>query len=174
MRDAVAEADLPWTKALRRRDTQEVQLFEEEEESAEKKDAAFYGSQTLLNQDQGIRGLLYATNHLCYVKAVDLGLGDWVTNEDAGADDEQAVSDAPASLKQHPSYEFLGAVSRGMADYDWRTSAAPGLSDDERTLKAAFRGAGGYRELRMQLFRHLSRQPGEVGEAATNMLERIG
>lgn len=174
MRDAVAEADLPWTKALRRRDTQEVQLFEEEEGSAEEKDAAFYGSQTLLNQDQGIRGLLYATNHLCYVTAADLGLGDWVTNEDAGAADEQAVSDALASLEQHPSYEFLGEVARGLAGYDWRTSAAPGLSDDQRTLKAAFRGAGGYRELRVQLFGHLARQPGAVGEAATNVLERIG
>lgn len=167
MREAVDETKLPWAEALRRRDAQET-LFEGE------RDPAFYGPQTLLNQDQGIRGLLYATNHLCYVKAADLDLMDWVTNEDAGAADEQAVSDALASLEQHPSYEFLGAVAHAMAEYDWRTSAAPGLSDDQRTLKAAFRGAGGYRELRMQLFRHLSGQPGVVGEAAGDVLGRVG
>ena len=118
MRDAVAEVDLPWTEALRRHDTQEVQLFEKEEGSTEKKDEAFYGAQTLLNQDQGIRGLLYATNHLCYVKAEELDLRGWVTNEDAGAADEHAVSDALASLEGHPAYEFLGLVARGLAGFD--------------------------------------------------------
>jgi hypothetical protein len=167
MRDVVDETELPWTKALRGHDAQEG-LFED------KRDLAFYGPQTLLNQDQGIRGLLYASNHLCYVKAMELDLAGWVTDEDAGAADEQAVSDALESLMQHPSYEFLGAVAHGMAQYDWRTSAAPGLSDDQRTLKAAFRGAGGYRELRMQLFRHLTTQPGVVGEAAGEVLERVG
>jgi hypothetical protein len=67
----------------------------------------------------------------------------------------------------------LGAVAEHLASYDWRTSATPGLSDDERLRKAAFRGSGGYKELRRQLLLHLEQAKGEVGQAATDLLKLL-
>jgi hypothetical protein len=166
LRNAIASIQYPWTEALRKARVQE-ELLEEE------RDSAFYGPQTLLNTDQGVRGFLFATNHLCYVKARELDLWGWVTNEDAGAADKEAVSEALASLESHESSRFLEAIAHSLAEYDWRTSAAPGLTDEQKTLKAAFRGSGGYRELRMQLFRHLAQAEGAVGEAAAAVLERV-
>ena len=62
----------------------------------------------------------------------------------------------------------------GVATYDWRTSAAPNLKDDERTLKAAFRGSGGYKELRLQLLRHLANQKGDIGNRSKDVLTYLG
>lgn len=54
-RDAISEADAPWTEALR----------DEEPEAEIGGDAAFEGSHTLPNTDQGVRALLAVTNDLC-------------------------------------------------------------------------------------------------------------
>ena len=59
MRDAVEESDYAWAEVLR----------EEDDWDAETDDPAFYGAHSLLNTDQGIRGLLFVTNDLCYVMA---------------------------------------------------------------------------------------------------------
>jgi hypothetical protein len=132
-------------------------------------DPAFYGPFTLLATDQGIRGLLIITNDLLYVLADHLDLESWESAADASATDERAVSKALQSLKNKKVDKFLSQLATCLAKYDWRSSSAPGLSDDERTLKAAFRGSGGYRELRGQLLKHLLSQPGDVGRAASQV-----
>ena len=167
--NAIVDTDYPWAQALR--ESTQKELLESD------KDPAFYGRQTLLSTDQGVRGFLFATNHLCYVRADKLNLKEWVpdkeTDGDESAADKQAVSEALENLEQQPVASFLEDIAHGLAKYDWRTSAAPGLSEDERTFKAAFRGAGGYRELRTQLFRQLAEEAGEVGKAARDVLDRV-
>lgn len=136
-------------------------------------DPAFAGPNTLINTDQGIRGFLYVTNDLCYVNAENLKLSSWVTSDDAAAADAAAVSDAMKSLSLHPVAKFLKAIAERLAEFDWRTSSTPGLSEDERVRKAALRGAGGYKELRLYLLRHLAKAEGSVGESAKTVMKAI-
>ena len=63
-------------------------------------------------------------------------------------------------------YRFLSELGKVLATYDWRASSAPHLSDDERLRKAAFRGSGGYKELRREVLTHLAKGTGDVARAA--------
>jgi hypothetical protein len=157
-RDAVKVSKAAWAQSLRKPPQGELLGTGD--------DAAFYGNHSLFSTDQGIRGLLYATNDLCYVRADPLKLSNWAISTNASGPDEAAVASALSSLKKQPVAAFIGSIATALAAYDWRTSSAPGLKEDERTMKAALRGSGGYRELRRQLLRHLSHSGGEVAAAA--------
>jgi hypothetical protein len=137
------------------------------------KDPAFYGPYTLLSSDQGIRGLLYIANDLCYVRGQELELESWEIDGGAGASDEGAVKRALSSLKKQGVAAFLHEIAEGLASYDWRTSSTPDLPDPERIRKAAFRGSGGYRELRQDLLRHLAGAKRDVGKAARQALSAL-
>src|SRR5262249_17910122 len=103
----------------------------------------------------GIRALLHVTNDLCFIRARDLQLDDWITAEDAGAIDEEAVTMALRSLETQKVSRFLKEIANELVSYDWRTSTAPSLTEDQRREKLVFRGSGGYKELRSQTLRHL-------------------
>ena len=111
-------------------------------------DPAFYGRQSLLNTDQGIRGFLAVTNDLSVQCRNDIGLGTWVTDKFGMADDTDAISAARQSLPKHDSADFISELIAEMAEFDWRTASAPGLDEEERTMKLTFRGSGGYREIK--------------------------
>ena len=164
IRDAVAECEHPWAEALR--------LDDEGDE--EKDDPAFYGAHSLLNTDQGVRGLLFVTNDLCYVQSKKLGLDDWFTAESSGASHQSAVDTILEDLDELPVSEFLEELSSELASFDWRTSSAPDLLDEQRTIKSAFRGSGGYRELRRQLLVHLRNGTGDVADAADEVHYSLG
>jgi len=164
--DAIKKCKEPWAECLRKKTNKED--FEQVE------DLAFAGHYTLLNTDQGIRAILYITNDLCYVCAEKLKLETWVTDLDSGTTDESAVSEALKSVEKQEVAKWLENIVDGLATYDWRTSAAPNLKDDERTLKAAFRGSGGYKELRLQLLRHLANQKGDIGNRSKDVLTYLG
>ena len=164
MRDAVSEADYDWAGVLR----------EEAESDDDDKDAAFYGANSLLNTDQGIRGLLVVTNDLCYVQSEQLELESWFSSDSSGASDQEAIDEELESLNQHYVADFLDELCFALAKFDWRTSAAPDLTEEERVLKTAYRGGSGYRELRRQLLNHLRNESGRVAEAAEDVLSLIG
>ena len=69
---AVRESQASWTVALRQERSQ-LTLWPEES------DPAFEGNNTLLNTDQGVRGVLFVTNDLCYIEHVrnELDLENW-------------------------------------------------------------------------------------------------
>lgn len=166
-RDAIASSTHQWAKALRKLRT--------ESSLDDDIDLAFYGPHTLLNQDQGIRALLYATNDLCYVHADALSLGNWGGRSDLDGKDQERITVAIDSLKKQTKImKFLKALADALATYDWRASSAPGLSEDIALLKAAFRGSGGYKELRRHLLRQLSNEQGEIAEAAKEVLNVLG
>ena len=165
IRDAVKSSHQPWAQTLRKGQTgSPVNGYE---------DPAFSGPHTLFSTDQGIRGFLYVTNDLCYIRARQLKLTEWAVESGAGAPDERAVSNALQSLRRAPVATFVGGIATALAKYDWRTSSAPGLRENERVLKAALRGSGGYKELRRQLLRHLSQEDGEVGATARTALQLL-
>jgi hypothetical protein len=161
LRDAIRNSKERWTTSLRKGQTK---IFSGPE------DEAFYGPHTLLTTDQGIRGLLYVTNDACYVRAKELRLSAWTDGGGAEASDEKAVHQALDSLSDQPVARFIQGIAKSLSKYDWRTSSAPELSENERIRKAGFRGSGGYRELRQELLRQLADDSKEVGAAARDVL----
>jgi hypothetical protein len=164
VRDAIGECTEEWAESLRNR-----------ADSRGRQDLAFSGSGSLLNTDQGVRGILYLTNDLCYLRADALDLEGWWIEQDAGAADEKAVTEALQSLQRETStMAFLREIAEGLSKFDWRTSKAEGLSEEERVLKLVFRGSGGYRELRRQLLKLLLLKGGAVGEVAERAFNLLG
>ena len=163
---AITECDYDWARALR-----SDSVSEDEDET---QDRAFYGPNSLLNTDQGIRCLLFVTNDLCYTMADYLGIQDWFSYTSSGADDAGAIDEALEELWELRVAEFVLDLSSELARFDWRTSAADGLDEEERVVKAAYRGSGGYRVLRTQVLHHLSIVPGEVGNAAMKVIDLLG
>lgn len=163
----IQKSEQQWAKELR--ETKALDL----EYKKLKDDPAFYGSFSLLVTDQGVRGYLHVLNDVCFSMAPKLKLRSWNVTERAAARDEKAVDDALKSLEKHPVSTFLRDLTDKLSSFDWRTSAAPGLSDAERRAKLVFRGSSGYRELRIQLLEHLARQNDEIGKIASRLLNAL-
>jgi DGQHR domain-containing protein len=155
MQRAVSSSNAKWAQALRTGD-------------ANKYDPAFAGSNTLLNQDQGVRAFLHITNDLIFVRNDELKLRSW--SVETNVEDEPAVSEA---LKNIPVAidEFLEEVAVSLAGFDWRTVTAEGLTEEEVLKKLVFRGSGGYSEFRRQLLKHVSAGRGQAARAAKLVLQ---
>jgi DGQHR domain-containing protein len=154
---AVGDCDYKWAESLRKHAVDK------------KRDAAFLGPFTLLNQDQGVRGTLFATNDLCFVASDQLALEDWFLEESDAVPDTQKITHALALLAQQPVAAFLGQTAAALARFDWRSASFPELSEEERIAKKVFRGSGGYTELKKQLVNLLLAQPGLVGQNAARL-----
>jgi hypothetical protein len=166
LRDAIAAQKDGWAQFLRE--------LKDKGQRVPGQDPAFAGPQTLLNTDQGVRGVLYVTNDLCFVRAENFDLDSWIIEKEAGATDEDAVAGALKALPKLPVGKFLRRVTQALARFDWRTSSVEGLSDRERTAKLVFRGSGGYRELRRQLLLLLQDEPDGLGETAKQVTDLLG
>lgn len=138
-----------------------------------KPDPAFYGEHSLLNTDQGVRAVLHIANDLLWLRQEDLELGYWELAADAAATDEDALKHALSSLQRQQFAEFISEMAEAISVFDWRSSSAPGLSEDERTLRLAFRGSGGYRELRRQVLSKMAAGRGPVSAAADEALDAL-
>jgi DGQHR domain-containing protein len=173
LEDAVRESQHEWAEALRDDEGLDEDGDErDDEESAT--DRAFAGNHTLLSTDQGVRGFLYVANDISYWLVDDLDLWEWGRGDVGQADDLGAVTDALRVLRHEPVSKVLGQVADALSTFDWRTSTAPGLTEEERTLRRAFRGSGGYRELRRQLMRHLASEAREpVRRAARDVRDEL-
>lgn len=164
--DAIHESSGTWAKALRNQPRPPG--------SPAALDWAFYGPNSLLNQDQGIRAVLYVFNDFLYVNADHLSLTKWAGSSANGAEEED-VTDALKSLgKQTDLKKFVEALTKSLASYDWRASDAPGLDEAQSLLKAAFRGSGGYRELRRHVLKHLAEGPKVIAESSQEILKALG
>ena len=159
VRRAIRDSKHAWTRSLR--------------EVEHNSDPAFDGPHTLLNTDQGVRGVLYITNDFCFVRSDELKLQQWVIPEPETIPSEENSKAALKDLKKQPVARFLALIADSLADYDWRTASAPKLSEGEKTQKLAFRGSGGYKELRRQLLRHLSKTE-ELDPIAEVVLDQLG
>ena len=156
LRKAIEQTEEEWAVELRNRVTSEAG------------DAAFFGQHNLLNQDQGIRTLLQVTNDLCYLEADELGLIDVIPLEGFKQTSHKTMSEAIKEFETNQKLAcFIGKLSEDLAKYDWRASGCPGLTEAERTLKASFRGSGGYSQLRRNVLERLmqSNSTGVAGRA---------
>lgn len=164
IQNSIKEIDKPWTRALR----------EQELPFPEEADLAFLGQNTLMNQDQGIRILLQVVNDLCFVRADELALYDWGGDQDEEEDQERITASIRSLHKKEKIIDFLTKLSESLATYDWRASSGPRLTEEERTLKAAFRGSGGYKELRRDVLKHIAGSQGDVAQSAKEVIEVLG
>ena len=165
LRDSVANTSFEWAEAIRNYEGHSLSSGH---------DPAFYGRHSLLNTDQGIRGFLSVTNDLSIECRNEIGLAEWVTDEFGKADDLDAISASVQSFLMHDSAAFLDEVIEDLARFDWRTASAPGLSEDERTMKLTFRGSGGYREIRRRLLLHVADGVSYAAESAETVMEKLG
>jgi hypothetical protein len=160
---AIRDVETPWATALRAEANRRGLSVSKSE------DPAFYGSGSLIVTDQGVRGFLHVVNDLCFVRAPNLKLDSWQIGERGSATDAGAVTLALKSIAKEPVAAFLGSIAIDLATFDWRTSSAPSISEEQRRQKLVFRGSSGYKELRAQLLEHLRALGDEVGEAAERL-----
>jgi hypothetical protein len=135
--------------------------------------AAFAGRYSLLNSDQGVRGVLHLANDLCWLRAEDLGLADIGSENVDDGTAEGPITDAIEILRDAGTGPFVRELGEALASYDWRTSADPGLNEAGRSSKARFRGGTGYRELRSDLLKHVAGRGGPVGSTASEVAEAL-
>ena len=163
----ISSMNKPWMQALRRQKDSGV--------SADDKDLAFLGPNNLLNNDQGIRVILQVANDLCFVQADEIGLHQWGDARQTKGSDLQEIDRNIDSLRNEKRiYNYLKELSKSLAAYDWRASSGPDLTEKERIHKAAFRGSGGYKELRRDVLRHISSAEGTIAQAARKVTKRLG
>ncbi|MBI5707605.1 MAG: DGQHR domain-containing protein [Armatimonadetes bacterium] len=162
----VKASDAPWASALREETT---------EAAFSDTDPAFTGRKTLLNTDQGVRGLLHIMNDVLMVSKERIGLSEWQTGLPNDRMTPEAIAHAIESLgKKSTVEEYLVLLATSLAGFDWRTSDAPGLEDDHvKTKKQTYRGSGGYKSLRQDLLDWLSQQDGIIGDDAEEATRRL-
>lgn len=162
--DAVAESKADWALFLRKET--------EGDETDGALDPAFAGKNTYLNTEQGVRAYLTVVNDLCFSLAPDLDLDEWEAISADGALDRDAVELELEGLLDERVAAVVEDLAGVLANFDWRGADAPGLSSDQRALKRAFRGSGGYVEFRRQLLREIGREGPEELRLASNELYR--
>lgn len=163
MREAVDECQRDWAVALRRDLTSELDM-------PDRHDPAFFGTKTLLNQEQGVRGFCLAVNDLLFAAAIDLALEDWredaIGVEETGDDD---IDECLISLREQPFVDRIRGAVRELANFDWRSSDASDLTQDQQQKKSAYRGTGGYSRVRRDLLEHLANSSAPLASVAINL-----
>ncbi len=136
---------------------------------------AFTGTRTMLNQEQGVRGVLAVANEIFYSLAqLNTDVFDIDTQIAAGAaTSTEDVSIALAELREANLAALINGFGSTIAGFDWRSADAPELDDETRLRKRAFRGSSGYVALREQLFRHLTTGPKPIADIASESLKRL-
>jgi hypothetical protein len=165
LRDAVNKSSADWAVALRTA----AKIPKNQKPKAEE-DPGFYSPVSLISTDQGIRGYLSVLNDICYTLAPKLKLNEWKLKPSSGPLQESAIRDAIKSLNGLPVTKLVQRIASSLASFDWRTSNAEGLDRNERQLKAAYRGSGGYSEIRHSLLLHIAKNgSGEARDAADRL-----
>ncbi|WCM25477.1 DGQHR domain-containing protein [Sphingomonas sp. QA11] len=165
--DAVCNPELEWVVPLMQPDGQ--QNLDPSPE------LAFTGSRTMLNQEQGVRGVLAVANEIFFSLAqLRPGLFDLKTRVVAGvATNPEDVTTAVAELGGTELQMLIVGFAQAIAPFDWRSADAPGLDEQLRLVKRAFRGSSGYVALREQLFSHLAKAPNDIARIAAESLARL-
>ncbi|MFG1214951.1 DGQHR domain-containing protein [Xanthobacter flavus] len=164
---AVCDPALPWVAALMHPDGQAT--FDPSPQ------LAFTGSRTMLNQEQGVRGVLAVANEIFYSLArLRPEVFELSTRVVAGvATSPEDVTTAVIELDGTELKRLISSFAQAIAQFDWRSADAPGVNDELRLVKRAFRGSSGYVALREQLFSHLAGAPNDIAAVAAESLARL-
>jgi hypothetical protein len=169
--EAIQNCEAEWAQILRI----DFQEKGDRNEYTEHLDGAFLSEFSLLATDQGVRGILQISNDLCYVGAKKLNLIDWDYSYASDELNLYEVTLALKTLENHTVSKFFEDVFDVLAEFDWRTSSAPRLDDQTRINQMAFRGSGGYKELRRQLLAKLrDSDKDELAATANEVMDSLG
>ena len=134
-------------------------------------DPAFSGKNSLLNTDQGVRAVLHVFNDIFYELAQDLKLNKW--EEVPGETDSRhdLIKANLASLENENFKNKIDQLASILSRYDWRTSNASSLEEEERQLKMRFKGSSGYKELRKDLLKLINDSNSEFSSVSNQLLK---
>lgn len=170
MYESVENCTEEWANSLRNAETQLIE---------NNNDQVFFGKFSLISTDQGVRGYLNIINDFCYLNSNDLSIRkiNWSIDEELKEDyiDPKDVTQCLLDLEQMPIASFIEQICKELVKFDWRTSSAPGLSDERRRNQMLFKGSSGYKEIREQLLILLSKSDNQlVSSLANQILIEIG
>ena len=167
---AITEIDPPWARHIREHaDSGQLTL-------PVAKDPAFAGTYSLLATDQGVRGFLQVANDISFSLVDELDIVSWLPPDRSSATMVEEVNASLQLLREGPeSAKFVRDFCERVAEFDWRTLATPGLSEETRIRQALYRTGTGYREVRRQLLLHLANQPHQlIAVQATEIIDALG
>jgi DGQHR domain-containing protein len=128
---------------------------------------------SLLNQDQGVRAVLHVSNDILFLAAGDLSLSEWTSISPADVVNEITVDMELSALMTQPAEAFLSDLADSLARFDWRSFAYPGLPEPERSIRAGYRGSGGYLALRKAILSDLAGGGGQIAQLSGLVKERL-
>lgn len=164
-RATISTLEEEWMKSIR--DANKVFKSDESDEFA------FLGRHNLINSDQGNRVFLQVVNDFFFVQADELELHVWENKFLELEPDEIFVAYENFQNSEKIS-NFMYSLASSLAKYDWRASSSPDLTEPERMRKAAFRGGGGYKELRRDVLFHIKDREEGLSEVASEVIRRLG
>lgn len=138
---------------------------------------AFAGPFTLLATDQGFRAVSFAYNSLAQLVYDKIGLLEIEGSEDESEPNEEFVAKALKQLELNRSLStFVQAAAAAIVDgVDWRTSAAPGISEPDKVVQGQYRGSSGYKALNKAALAAASKSKDHnVSDAAIRALTILG
>jgi hypothetical protein len=140
-------------------------------------DLAFSGPYTLLSTDQGSRVIMNILNAMFFVRYAELELENWESPFPSDSIVDEDVSIALKQLeKMNPINKYLEGIAVALfyGDLDWRTSSAPGLTEEQRQLQSAYRGSSGYSMLQTRALQALVRaRNSDISDAAKDVVARL-
>lgn len=167
IKEAVASTNFDWVTSL---------LQPSGQQSLEPpRDVAFTGPRTMLNQEQGVRGVLAVANEIFFGLAqLKPELFEIESRALPGtATSPEDVTASLTELKASDLHKTIVKFAEAISGFDWRSADAHGLDEQQRLLKRAFRGSSGYVALRSQLFSHLADTSGDIAGIAAESLARL-
>lgn len=163
--DAIKASSAEWIKMLR--DEHKKDLIDVDFEPA------MFGKKTFLNTDQGIRALWLAVNDIFICKLNEWKLFEWLPVDEYGSSGEAEVSQEIENLQRQHISKKITAIGETLATFDWRTSTAKGLPDDQVLIRKGFKGSGGYVDLKRLILEHIATtcSDEDVADAALTALK---
>ena len=164
--NAIAQSEESWVRDVRAKS----------EDYEHELDAGFAGPYSLLNTEQGVRGVLHVANDISFALAGPLSLAKWQHERATDPIDLDEVTRVLRDLRrQRTISEFTKRLARQVAKFDWRTASTPGLLEDVRNQQALYRAGTGYREVRRHLLRLLSRcTDRQIASTAQSVIADLG
>lgn len=138
---------------------------------------AFEGPYTLLATDQGFRAISFAYNSLAQLVYDKIGLLEIESSEDESEPNDEFVAKALQQLQSNKRLTaFVRAVATALVDgVDWRTSAAPGITEQDKVVQGQYRGSSGYKALNKATLSAASKSKDvNVSDAAGHALTILG
>ncbi len=169
--EAIGRSAASWVKAC------EIENLQSPLPMEATRHAAFAGQHSLLATDQGVRAVSVIFNAIFQANYEPLALDAWQSDAVAETTDDLTITTALEELNDLEAIDsFLAAVSQALVDgFDWRTSSAPGLTQEQSNAQAIYRGSSGYVALQRAVLEVLCRAHDlTVSDAASGARPLLG